>query len=54
MIEPRYTSLESLQFPHKLGGRKGTTITRFKEPKDGVSYVYKGHCFCLFLEGEAN
>ncbi|PNP48437.1 hypothetical protein TGAMA5MH_00475 [Trichoderma gamsii] len=54
VIEPRYASLESLQFSHKLGGRGGTTITRFRDQKDGASYVYKRLSFRLFLEGEAN
>lgn len=54
VIKPRYASLESLQFSHKLGGRGGTTITRFRDQKDGASYVYKGLSFRLFLEGEAN
>lgn len=54
MTEPRYASLESLQFSHKLGGRGGTTITRFRDQKDDGSYVYKGLSFRLFLEGETN
>ncbi|KAK1236862.1 hypothetical protein MKX08_007810 [Trichoderma sp. CBMAI-0020] len=53
VTEPRYASLESLQFSHKLGGRGGTTITHFCDQQDGGPYVYKGLTFRLFLEGEA-
>ncbi|EHK48406.1 uncharacterized protein TrAtP1_009855 [Trichoderma atroviride] len=53
VTEPRYASLESLKFSHKLGGRGGTTITRFRDQKDGGPYIYKGLSFRLFLEGDA-
>lgn len=52
IAEPHYTSFDLLQFSYKLGGRGGTAITRFRDQKDGESYVYKGLSFCLFLEGE--
>lgn len=39
-------------FSDQLGGRGWTTVTRFKEQKDGGSYVYKGLSLRLFLEGD--
>ncbi|UKZ48157.1 hypothetical protein TrVGV298_002393 [Trichoderma virens] len=54
IAEPHYIPLESLQFSDMLGGRGGTTVTRFRDQKDGGLYVYKGLSFRLFLEGEAD
>lgn len=49
-IGPHYTSIESLQFSEKLGGRGGTTATRHRDRTDGGLYAYKGLSFRLFLE----
>ncbi|KAL7916868.1 putative serine/threonine protein kinase, variant 1 [Trichoderma velutinum] len=53
ITELQYISLESLQFSDKLGGRGGTTVTRFKDQEDGELYVYKGLGFRLFMEDQA-
>ncbi|KAL7926920.1 putative serine/threonine protein kinase, variant 1 [Trichoderma austrokoningii] len=40
--------------PFKLGGRGGTTITYFRDPRDIRPFVYKGLSFRLFLSGETS